>query len=48
MVRFLAIVTWKSLPAEASTAIVAASVSLTTAGAKAPDSTVVACTAADA
>ena len=41
-VRFPPMVTRKSLPAEASTAIVAASVRATTAGATAPDSTVVA------
>ena len=41
MVRLAAMVTRKSLPSEASTAIVAASVSATTAGATAADSTVV-------
>ena len=45
-VRFPAIVTRKSLPWEASSEIVAASVSMTTAGAIAPVSTVVAAMAA--
>ena len=45
-VRFPPMVTRKSLPSEASTAIVAASVRLTTVGASAPDSVVVASTAA--
>jgi hypothetical protein len=48
MVRFPAIVTRKSLPSEASTVIVAASVSATTAGATAPDSVVVAADAGEA
>ena len=48
MVRFPAMVSRKSLPREASTEIVAASARATTAGATAPGSTVVACSAADA
>ena len=47
-VRFPPMVTRKSLPCEASTAIVPASVRATTAGATAPDSTVVAASAAEA
>src|SRR5271165_2008781 len=48
IVRLPATVTRKSLPSEASTAIVAASASVTTVGATAPGSTVVACASSTA